>query len=274
MLKFGLRSIKRSSLSLVLLLVLVLSVATWLLQPLLYSIAPSSPGPFANEGMDPLVIVILGGGVTPEGGAPLHTQERIKVALEVDKEASGKAVFITLSGGTPHKPNPVDKRGFPVWESTAAAKALLAAGIPSERVLEESFSLDTVGNAYFLRAVHTDPAQLRRLVVVTNDWHMPRTRAIFDHVFSLPAVLGGPAPKYDIQYRAALAGVEDERLLALRVEKEGRALTEFSSDVAPFLRSVQEMHGWVFLQHGAYHTARLQKPVENSALPSELLKTY
>jgi uncharacterized SAM-binding protein YcdF (DUF218 family) len=142
--KYGLRWLKRRSVSLTLLLVLIASLATWHLKPYLLG---NLRGDYrVHDGADVTAIIILGGGVTPDGNAPAHTQERIKLALEVDKELSGKSVFITLSGGTPHKPNPLDKRGFPVWESTAAAKALLSAGVAPERILEESFSLDTVGN--------------------------------------------------------------------------------------------------------------------------------
>ena len=84
-----------------------------------------------------------------------------------------------------------------------------------------SFEQDTIGNAYFLRAIHiipmsqsqsqsqrrprddtgkgamaqTQPNNLKgsltavkpnlHLIVVTNDWHMDRTRAMFEKVFSL-----------------------------------------------------------------------------------------
>jgi hypothetical protein len=41
--------------------------------------------------------------------------------------------------------------------------------------------------------MHMDPSGLRSLIVITNDWHMPRTEAIFRTVFSLPSThcLGG-----------------------------------------------------------------------------------
>ena len=51
--------------------------------------------------------------------------------------------------------------------------------------MEEGFSLDTLGNAYFLRSTHIDPGRFTRMVVVTNDWHMGRARAFFEAVFSL-----------------------------------------------------------------------------------------
>lgn len=116
------------------------------------------------------------------------------------------------------------------------------------------------------------------MVVVTNDWHMPRTRAIFEHVFSLPAVRGGPVPSYELEFRAAAPGIPDTRLLQLRQEKESTSLQYFLAEVAPVLGSLQEMHRWVFVQHAAYAASRLQERKEGveglSAVSAELLKTY
>lgn len=111
----------------------------------LFGINNSAPaGTYASEGKT--VVVILGGGVTPAGGVPEHTQLRLDVAYKLYKELGASALFVPLSGGTPHKPNPLDAKGFPVWEATAAAKKLIEMGVPSEQIMEESFSLDTIGN--------------------------------------------------------------------------------------------------------------------------------
>lgn len=91
-------------------------------------------------------VVILGGGVTKEGLVPKHTQLRLDLAYEQFKQLGKRALFFPLSGGTPHKPNPVDAQGFPIWECSAAAKRLIAMGVPAEQIYEESTSLDTIGN--------------------------------------------------------------------------------------------------------------------------------
>jgi uncharacterized SAM-binding protein YcdF (DUF218 family) len=144
--KFGLRFFRRAPLTVLVLLGMASLVAVWLVRHQSVSQAAIAPSPFASSGANPTVIVVLGGGVTADGKAPEHTQQRLNLALDVYKELDTNALLIPLSGGTPHKPNPVDQRGFPVWESTAAAKGLLERGVPVERILEESFSLDTIGN--------------------------------------------------------------------------------------------------------------------------------
>ena len=79
--------------------------------------------------------------------------------------------------GTPHKPNPRDSAGFARTEAADNARWLTRRAVPPvppEDVLEEGFSLDTIGNAYFLRVGHTDPAGH----VFCN--HPPRSRRRHD----------------------------------------------------------------------------------------------
>uniref|UniRef100_A0A7S3GWL5 DUF218 domain-containing protein n=1 Tax=Spumella elongata TaxID=89044 RepID=A0A7S3GWL5_9STRA len=242
---------------------------------------------FIKEGSsETTAVVILGGGVTKEGTVPEHTQLRLDLAFELFQQLGERAVFFPLSGGTPHKPNPVDVRGFPIWECTAAAKKLMEMGVPPEQIYEESTSLDTIGNAYFLRAVHMSPADMYKMIVITNDWHMPRTRAIFDFVFSLPhrsrlerstmqatlrRWLGGQ--EHSISYLSAEAGISDAHLLHVRTEKEARALRQFHDNIMPNIRSFQALHRWLFTQHNAYSSSRL-KNSHSSEIPADLLKTY
>jgi uncharacterized SAM-binding protein YcdF (DUF218 family) len=272
--KFGMRFFRRAPLTVLAILGTTLLAAIWLVRHQSEFSSATTQSPFASSGANPTVVVILGGGVTADGKAPEHTQQRLNLALDVYKELDTNALFIPLSGGTPHKPNPVDQRGFPVWESTAAAKGLLERGVPAERIVEESFSLDTIGNAYFLRSVHMEPSGLRKMVVITNDWHMPRTRAIFDFVFSLPSHTGAASTPFEITYRAAPAGISDAHLLETRKSKEAGSLAYFETSVAPGIKAMQEMHWWLFTKHGAYATSRLRQSSVAPAVSEELLKTY
>ena len=48
-------------------------------------------------------------------------------------------------------------------------------------------SFDTVGNAYFALTIHAIPAGWRKVAVVTSAFHMPRTRALFEDLWSRAA---------------------------------------------------------------------------------------
>ncbi len=103
-----------------------------------------------NKGTDSVAIVVLGGGLTSDGKVPIHSQLRLDKAVELYNTLHGHAKIVTLSGGTPHKPNPRDKQGFAIWEASAAAKRLVEMGVPSHDIYEENFSLDTIGNVSLL----------------------------------------------------------------------------------------------------------------------------
>ena len=98
-------------------------------------------------------ILIPGGGLLPDGKPPRWVRERLDKAIEI----ADARFFVTLSRGTVHKAPPLDERGFPIDESTASAMYLLDRGVPEDRILTETASLDTIGNAYFSRVIHIDP---------------------------------------------------------------------------------------------------------------------
>ena len=181
-----------------------------------------------------------------------------------------KPRIICLSGGTPHKPNPRDARGFDSKESTASARYLISEhDVPPADVLEEAFSLDTIGNAYFLRVWHTDVAGYRSLLVVNNAFHLPRTRAIFDHVFSLPAAPGAAAPDYALTYAEAPNALPPD-VEAARVQREAKSLAAYAKTAAR-VATLADMHDFLFFDHGAYATKRLldpPKPLDAAALKS------
>jgi hypothetical protein len=156
--------------------------------------------------------------------------------------------------------------------------------------------------AYYLRTTHTDPARLRKLVIVTNSWHMPRARAIFEYVFQLPLTssstasvthsiaslpvlvatkllwLLGLADHYHLDFEAAAAGIEDADILAARVKKEADAADAFKAKTTKQFDSMDTFHRWLFSQHNAYSTARhVKKAGPAPSLTKEealLMKTY
>lgn len=244
-------------------------------------------------------IVVLGGGLTATEAqnehVPQHVQLRIDKAYEVWKDLKlrhQKVCIITTSAGTPYKPNPVDDKDFPVTEATSSAKKLIKMGVPPDSVFEENISLDTLGNAYFLRAIHVEPARINKLIVVTNDWHMPRVRAIFEFVFSLPFI-GTDASKRHVpvppntvcEFIPVEAGIKNKETLQVRTLKELKSLKGFRSNFlgggrggkggGRGVKSFADLRVWMFSQHNAYSSARLAPGGPGAMdISPELLKTY
>jgi len=70
-------------------------------------------------------ILVPGGGLLQDGSLPPWTIARLENALTYEVDCR---FFILLSGGTVHKPPPLNEKGFPFFESHEQAKFLIAPG--------------------------------------------------------------------------------------------------------------------------------------------------
>ncbi|MCC6616621.1 MAG: YdcF family protein [Anaerolineae bacterium] len=190
-------------------------------------------------------VLVPGGGLLADGTPPPWVIAR----LELARARAGEAFIITLSAGTTHKPPPLDARGFPRFESVESARYLAAQGVAPERILTETASYDTIGNAYFARVIHTEPRGWRRLLVITSEFHMARTRAIFEWVYGL-----APKAGCSLAFEATPDIGIDPAALSERQTREAQGLKAVH-DLAGQITSLAQLHGWMFSEHRAYATA-------------------
>lgn len=186
-------------------------------------------------------ILVPGGGVRLGGVLPDSIQERFDLAIT----RSTSETIVCLSAGTTHRPPPIDADGFPILESFAGARYLMSKGIPVERIQVEATSYDTVGNAYFSKVLHVDPAGWRKLLVITSSFHMPRTQAIFEWVYGLEP------GKYELSFAASPDRIDDPRNAESRREHERVRLEAFRKNTAG-IKTVRELHHWLYTEHRAY----------------------
>jgi hypothetical protein len=192
-------------------------------------------------------IIVPGGGVREGGDLPAWVKPRLDRALEL----AGDAWLVPLSAGTPHRPPPLDARGFPILEARAGAEYLIARGADPRRILMEEASYDTIGNAYFSRVIHAIPRGFRRVLVVTSEFHMPRTEAAFRWIWGLPS----PGGECALEFESVMDDGLDAKVLALRREKERVGLVRIE-ELRQRIRTFSELHEWVFSEHGVYAAVR------------------
>jgi uncharacterized SAM-binding protein YcdF (DUF218 family) len=191
-------------------------------------------------------ILIPGGGVREGGALPSWVERRLDRAVQLD---AGQYI-ITLSAATTHRPPPLDKNSFPIFESVAAAKYLIDAGVQPERILTETHSYDTIGNAFFSRVIHADPLRLCRLLVITSDFHLPRAQAVFNWIYGLePRTV-----PYELQFESVFDPSMDGNVLRDREEKERRSLASLA-DLTNRITTLRDLHRWLFTEHEAYKAA-------------------
>lgn len=236
--------------------------------------APLLPVPHSPPDAARYHAIIVPAGGQAEGGPPSHVAARLEQAAHLYVESAyPKPYIITTAWGTPHKPCPHDVAGFERHEAQDNARFLIDRGVPPSHILEESVSLETVGNAYFARVLHTETRGLRRLAVVNNRFHMPRAQAVFDHVFRVPPTASEPDAAYELDYVSVDDRLADD-VLEIRRQKEAAALPRFAPGgvwrrATPTLRA---MHDWLYQENTAYATKRLLE--ERKPLDPALLKSY
>jgi len=189
-------------------------------------------------------ILILGGGLLLDGSMPPWTQSRLDRALELQDQTRWIAC---LSGGSVHKPPPVNDAGYPIYESRAAAEYLINNGLKPEKVLTEICSYDTIGNAYFSRLLFAEPFKLSKLLVLTSNFHMPRTRAIFEWIYRLT-----PLP---VQFQLGFESLPDQGLspsaLKARQQREKKSLGQVQM-IRNRITTLSACFSWLYTEHGAY----------------------
>eukprot|EP00041_Stephanoeca_diplocostata_P021086 m.484446 g.484446 ORF g.484446 m.484446 type:complete len:277 (-) comp21731_c3_seq10:3380-4210(-) len=203
--------------------------------------APNAPAAPSNTTSANDAVIILGGGLNDHG----QPHEWVKARLDLAATYNAK-YYIVLSRGTTHKPPPTDKAGFPIDESVASAKYLVQRhNISKDRIIGDTWSLDTIGNAYFVVAMICDPLRLQNVIVVTSQFHMERTKVIFEWLFPLWMPTG------TLGFAASRDRGLDTATLALRNAKEAASVKS--------LKVLTEQHRdklsvaqFVMLKHSAY----------------------
>lgn len=207
-------------------------------------------------------IIIPGGGLDPATAQP-HPWvcARLDAALEYSNRTR---FFIVLSRGSTHKPPPIDCDGFPITEAAASANYLQSHGITDSRILMDTWSLDTIGNAFFARTMICEPLVLRRFCIITSNFHMPRVRVIFDWVFKLDSW------NTVLEYKETPdVGMTIEQSTA-RIQKECASLQNLRNTTIPKHDTLQKLAHFLMIEHKAYNVRSLANTgtVDNSDEPT------
>jgi len=205
-------------------------------------------------------ILIPGGGLLADGSLPAWTLARLETALELQDQADWIA---TLSGGTVHKPPPLDGEGFPIFESQKAAEFLIEAGVPPRRILTEISSYDTIGNAYFARLLFSEPMALTNCLIITSLFHMPRSEAIFRWVYSLLPL----QHKYSLSFLSTPDVGLSSQALKARWDREKQSLDNLHQQIQK-MNTLSAFQEWLYTEHAAYSSNRGTEKLSDDELRS------
>jgi uncharacterized SAM-binding protein YcdF (DUF218 family) len=216
----------------------------------------------------PECIIVPGGGLSKDGTLVPWVQERLRRAHQIymevnkikaaqgstDSNDRSKATYIvTMCEGIRYSPR--DPRGNRTLrlESQLSAEFLKGLGVASEDLITDDLSLDTMGNAYFLRTTHTGVFRARSLAVITNEFHFARTKTIFEKIFKL-----GPFPDGNESYTLRFDQVKnlsiDPAALKRRHDWEKQQLLDFEK-VSKDWRDLHDVHAFIFSGEETNHAS-------------------
>lgn len=248
------------------------------------------------------VVLLLGGGVPLSPTAPpIYVQRRCDVVARIIHQVRSsrssssdeeEVDVICLSAGTAHLPQYIlPNSGLPLWESTASAAYLInhtRYPVNSDHVYVETTSYDTISNAFFARTTmmdihsqqqHDDGSTLtneiktknkkkkswRNVLVVTNEFHIGRTKAIFDWIFNAPSSFpsSASASRYNMYYLSCNNVGLDNEAISARKAHEIRGEMNVRHTLAPTHPTIQDIWTFLVTKHDFYCATKL---VERSSI--------
>ncbi len=141
-------------------------------------------------------IIVLGAQLNEDGTPKQALQQRLDAAIKRFRELEEKGIpsVIILSGG---KARYLDEKEL--IEAREMRKYCIEHEIRQDYLVTEEHSLDTIGNAYFVRILmekHRELRGIRDVEIVTNTPFVRRSLGIFNHVFHKPTGFLGRGGQY------------------------------------------------------------------------------
>jgi hypothetical protein len=149
------------------------------------------------------LIVILGSPNDSAGNLAAMGQGRVQLGYELYRQFRNQGYRLLLTGGYGSHFNTTDKP-----HAHHAQQLLCRLGVPLQDFVEFAESQHTLDDAVQAAPI-VEKYGTRHLLAVTSDFHLPRARVVFEHIFPDRILEFYGAP-----YLASCSPEEQERLLA------------------------------------------------------------
>lgn len=206
------------------------------------------------------VIIVLAGGLNHEGKVHEWVRRRLDRAIELHKIYA--IPIICCGGGTYHKPPYVNKEGFVIHESTECVNYLIQNNINPNIIYREWSSYDTIANAFFSLTNHIWCRKWKHIGIITSDFHMPRTKEIFNWIYNLNN------KEYSLTFYSVTDVDLDKKMIKTRKEREHKSLKNILK-LREEITTIEQFHEWIYSKHNAYNNLLIKEEINE-----ELKKTY
>ena len=189
-------------------------------------------------------IFVLAGGINKKGECHEWVKRRLQLAYLIHTETD-KPIYC-LGGGSYHIEPILNKKNYVIHESTACAEYLIQLGVNSSKIYKEWSSYDTIANAFFGFTNFIIPLKLKNIIVITSDFHLPRTKVIFlwiKKIFN---------SNINIHFLSVTDENIDDSIILNRIEREKNSLNSIQTHVIDKIQLIEQFHIWFYTQHKAY----------------------
>lgn len=200
-------------------------------------------------------IFVLAGGLDNLGHNHPWVKDRLDIALRLYLNQPRK--IIILGGGTYHKIPHLNKEKYVIHESTMGAKYLVDHGVDPNDLYREWASYDTIANGFFSLINFIIPLQIKNAIVITSDFHMNRSKAIFDWIYQLWSDRFKKNKKntpglVDLKFIPVNTCYLDNEIIEARSIREARSLQHLQSTIER-IDTWSKFHQWFYQEHQAYN---------------------
>lgn len=198
-------------------------------------------------------ILVLAGGLDNLGRNHPWVKDRLDVAHRLYQIRPRK--IIILGGGTYHKPPHLNREKFVIHESTMGAKYLIDLGVDPGDLYREWGSYDTIANGFFSLLNFVIPLGINKLLVITSDFHLPRSEAIFNWVYGLwnKSILSHHQQRpVDLDFLEVSTKYLDNEIIEARANREERSLITLKQ-IIERIDTLEKFHHWFYREHQAYN---------------------
>jgi vancomycin permeability regulator SanA len=214
-------------------------------------------------GIEPLdLIIIMAGGLDDNGDLYPWVKQRLDQAISMFKRKP--TLILCTGGGTYHKPPILNEEKYVIHESTACAEYLIANGVDPAHIIREWASYDTIASVYFSLLWCVLPRQLKSICVITSEFHMGRTKKLFQWIFGIHG-------DYQFVFIAVNNGSMPESILRVRQKRE-RASLESILTKAEEITTKEQFNQWLFTEHKAYSCTYLNG--DKDVIPDSEKESY
>lgn len=189
-------------------------------------------------------IFVLAGGIEPSGNCHPWIKDRLYLAYQYYKH-NPVSIFI-LGGGSYHMKPIVNKNGYIVHESTSCSEYLIGLGVNPSHIYKEWSSYDTIANGFFGFSHFVLPLKLSSIILITSEFHMPRSKEIFDWMKKCFQ------NDIEINYISSSDHQIDKEVLECRAQREKQSLENLKTKVIDYCDTIEKFHKWFYTEHKAY----------------------